>query len=689
MKKSIQNSFFAILIIASGKLTAQCNASFNVWGNPNIPATAMVYQQNFNYTDALYIWNWGDGSANDTTYYTNWNYPSIAHTYSATGSYTVCLNYSSVSGACNISSCQGFTVSSTTLPPKSVVLNSANDSTWFNVCPQLPANVSFYMNGTVMGYTPSDSINAKVYFGDGSDTTFKVSPSYYSGGSGTISAYFNHAYTTPGLYSVQYIFLDNAGTYGDTITNYNQLDLQDTCGNLHGYMYVDINGNCQFDNSDSILSNVWINVYSSTGNYYWAWTDSLGYYSIDLPVANTYTLSVPYLNYYGYTYTCGGAGLNGVTVPSSVNIGVIFPAGFDLSGDMWGWHFTPGVGARVEAWPQNYSCLPQTGTATLTLDPNTTFVNEIYGRPVTVSGNQVIWNFSGLTSMSGWWWYYGSVDRYVGLNCSSNLQIGDSVCYTLDVAPTSGDINPANNTITRCYPVKSSWDPNFKEVYPRGVGAQGYVAQNTEFTYTIHFQNTGTAPAHNIAVLDTMDVDLDMNTFQIIAASHYVQPHVIGSNLIKFEFNNIMLPDSVTSQVASQGWVTYKIKAKANQPGGTQYTNTAYIYFDFNPTVVTNSTLNTISVGVGVNEIINAISKISVAPNPVSDFTQLTLQSTETGNVTIQIIDMLGQIVGSEEKALNKGKNIFTVDTKKLVEGIYLLNVTGANSVLGSVKIIK
>ncbi len=692
-----QVTFCSILLVlfvitAGSKTQAQCNSAFNLWADANIPATASVYQNYNNHADGLYIWNWGDGSPNDTTYNSNFNYPTITHDYVATGSYTICLNYQSVIGACNTSTCWGFTVTTTTLPPKSIAFVSAGDSSWVGFCPTMPVTAGFYIQAVVMGYTPSDSIHAKVFFGDGIDTLFKMSPNY-TGGAGQVSAYFTHTYTSGGLYSVQYIVSDNAGTTADTVTKYNELDLQDSCGNLNGYVYVDVNGNCQFDSGDSILSNIWLNITSSTGATHWAWADTLGYYSVAVPLANTYTLSVPYLSYYGYTYACGGAGLSGIAIPNSVDIGVVCPAGFDLSGYMWGWRFRPGDSAWVMAWANNFSCIPQSGTVTLTLDPNTTFMSEVYGNPVSVSGNQVSWSFTNLTSMNNWWGWSGTntqYNRYLKLNCSTNLQIGDSVCYTLDVSPVSGDVDPSNNTLNKCFPVQNSWDPNFKEVYPRGVGAQGFVAQNTEFTYTIHFQNTGNAQAYNIAILDTMDTDLDMSTFQIIAASHYVEPHLVGNNGIKFQFNNIMLPDSASDPEGSQGWVTYKIKAKPGQPGGTQYTNTAYIYFDFNPAIITNTTLNTIELSVvGIAQQKIEANNLSVAPNPVSDFTQLTLSSKEHGIVTIKVIDMLGQLVSSEEKALNKGKNIFNVETSFLAKGIYLLHLETGGKALGSVKIVK
>ncbi len=52
---------------------------------------------------------------------------------------------------------------------------------------------------------------------------------------------------------------------------------------------------------------------------------------------------------------------------------------------------------------------------------------------------------------------------------------------------------------------------------------------------------------------------------------------------------------------------------KANLPAGTQIKNTANIYFDFNPAVVTNTTINNFLAPVGVKEI--NLQEFSVFPS--------------------------------------------------------------------------
>ncbi|MBL0315044.1 MAG: T9SS type A sorting domain-containing protein [Flavobacteriales bacterium] len=158
------------------------------------------------------------------------------------------------------------------------------------------------------------------------------------------------------------------------------------------------------------------------------------------------------------------------------------------------------------------------------------------------------------------------------------------------------------NEVQTCY-----YDPNMKEVSPAGSGQAGLMFNGTDLTYTIHFQNTGSAPAQTVVVEDQLSEYLDPSTMQILSWSHPVVS-TVENGLIRFEFEEIMLPDSLSDPAGSQGYVTYKISPYADLPVGTAIDNTANIYFDLNEAVVTNTTLNTIFECNGVVEGGNLVS---------------------------------------------------------------------------------
>jgi len=113
--------------------------------------------------------------------------------------------------------------------------------------------------------------------------------------------------------------------------------------------------------------------------------------------------------------------------------------------------------------------------------------------------------------------------------------------------------------------------------------------------YRVRFQNTGTAPAQEVIIRDLLDSDLDITTLHILASSHPItQVEIIPDNALIISYEGINLPDSGSNLQGSQGFVIFSIKPKSNLPEGTQITNQAGIYFDFNEVVLTNTTLNTL-----------------------------------------------------------------------------------------------
>ncbi len=140
--------------------------------------------------------------------------------------------------------------------------------------------------------------------------------------------------------------------------------------------------------------------------------------------------------------------------------------------------------------------------------------------------------------------------------------------------------------------VLCSYDPNDKLVNPLPRQGDNLSLKSEPFTYTIRFQNTGNLEAMNIQISDTLDVSLDWSTFQVIASSHQLHTELSYEGIATFFFNNIFLPDSSSNPEGSQGFVTYTINPLPELVDFTKVKNTAYIYFDGNQPIVTNTTLN-------------------------------------------------------------------------------------------------
>jgi uncharacterized repeat protein (TIGR01451 family) len=174
------------------------------------------------------------------------------------------------------------------------------------------------------------------------------------------------------------------------------------------------------------------------------------------------------------------------------------------------------------------------------------------------------------------------------------------------------------STVTIC-----SYDPNDKWVSPEGLGNQNYTPPNTELTYTINFQNTGNDTAFNVVITDSLDVNLDWNTFEVISSTHEVYAQMDANGLVTFTFQNILLPDSNVDEPGSHGTVAYQIMTDSLLPDPTEINNTAYIYFDWNPPVITNTTTNTIT-ELQFPAAAFTTGDVSFCPGNCIDFTNMT-----------------------------------------------------------------
>lgn len=141
-----------------------------------------------------------------------------------------------------------------------------------------------------------------------------------------------------------------------------------------------------------------------------------------------------------------------------------------------------------------------------------------------------------------------------------------------------------------CLEVVGSWDPNDKTGFPLGVSSQNLIGKNTALDYLIRFQNTGTDTAFQVVVRDTLSAQLVPNSIRLGAASHPYEFALENGNVLVFTFKNIRLVDSFANEPASHGFLRFKISQKPDLPDGTDITNRAGIYFDFNPPVMTNTT---------------------------------------------------------------------------------------------------
>ena len=246
-----------------------------------------------------------------------------------------------------------------------------------------------------------------------------------------------------------------------------------------------------------------------------------------------------------------------------------------------------------------------------------------------------------------------------------------TIKLTVDANTTNVDVTPTNNYDCVYAYIRNSSDPNDKAVTPALLD-EGYVLMNSKLQYKIRFQNKGTAEAWDIYIKDTLDENLDISTFNLVTSSHDVH-YTIQGRVVTFYFDNIMLPYEEADELGSNGFVVYDIYPIADLPEQSKVHNTAHIYFDFNPAVVTNTTNSTYVVTLPKEEEIG-ISDVQedgiiIAPNPVKSTTTITVA--KEGEKQITITDASGKIV----MQLSGSQTEFKVDCSSLVSGVYMCTI--------------
>lgn len=240
-----------------------------------------------------------------------------------------------------------------------------------------------------------------------------------------------------------------------------------------------------------------------------------------------------------------------------------------------------------------------------------------------------------------------------------------------------------------CLENTGSFDPNDKQGFPLGFGAEHRVRPGQELEYLIRFQNTGTDTAFMVVIRDTLSPWLDPASVRPGAASHPYTWDLSGPGVLRFSFDNILLPDSNVNEATSHGYVSFRIAQQPDVPLGAEIFNDAAIYFDFNPPVLTNSTLHT----VGYDYLVNTYTLPSAgrndlvlaSPNPASDRVQLRLANGAFNEHRITITDARGLVL--RQSRVNGAQYLFQRDG--LPAGVYFYRVEdAAGRAVGSGKLV-
>jgi uncharacterized repeat protein (TIGR01451 family) len=475
-------------------------------------------------------------------------------------------------------------------------------------------------------------------------------------------------YAIPGQYDVN--VSESNGTYNMTSVNGFTVNNAYTY-TIQGNVRYDSNGNgC--DASDASMPNQRINFTSgsTTGSMI---TDTSGNYSYyDIHVGN-YAFSPALENPSYFTISPPNASVN----VSSSNYLVtqnfcIAPNGTHNDLEVSFIPITnarPGFDAVYKVVYKNLGTNAQSGTVSLEFGDSVLDLVAAVPAATSQGTNTLNWSFTNLMP-------FETRQIYITFNVNSPAETpavnaGNLLAFIAAITGAA-DETPANNTSNLTQTVVGSIDPNDKTC------AEGHNLPINDvgkyLHYVIRFENTGSANAETVVVRDVIDTSkFDMSTLRPLTGSHSFTTKISNTNMVEFIFENINLP---FDDAHNDGYLAFKIKTKPTLTIGTNISNTANIYFDYNLPVITNTYTTTVFQPLSVDSF--EFSDV-YALSPVPTMNTLTITTKQDVIMSsVSIYNTIGQLVHTVK---DPGE---TIDVSGLKTGVYFIRITSDKGTLSS-----
>ncbi len=434
-----------------------------------------------------------------------------------------------------------------------------------------------------------------------------------------------------------------------------------------GKVYDDKNDDCTFDAGDKPIANQKIII--QPGDRV-AYTDSLGNYS-SVVEAGTYTIE--YLddsNNWMASESCANqttivvSGVGNTYCDNNVELRPECPNP-DLEVDLVSTAHRVGFQNLIAITYRNTGTEDATGVD-LTVD---------FGQYVIPLSATIPWDLEVGEDRR---WVLGdvavgeAVTIYVTDSVSTATPIDTDISITATLYGNEADCDGANNSITETAKAVGAIDPNDILVSP-----EGYIDAGTTLTYKIRFQNVGNTLVSTVRVEDQLPIEyLDMNTFVMGMVSHPYRLDVEDGHMT-WTFDNIDMPDSLTNEPASHGYIIFKVKTKEDLEDGVFIDNTAEIYFDNQDPIITNTVTNIIgrpAVPEGKN------GTVLIYPNPMdetSTFQIIPNRGTDPEEIeSIFVYDVLGHEVFNKIGVQEKYYDMTRFSSMK--PGLYIVKAISA-----------
>lgn len=469
----------------------------------------------------------------------------------------------------------------------------------------------------------------------------------------------NTVYTT-GSYIPNYLLIN--GLIHDTVLHYQRpapaLAVNLNCQLPKAQLFVDENGDCLKNTAEQGLSNTLVSVLQN-GTGFNTITDVEGRVYFNAVNGDQINITVP-------QYLPSGKSLDMNCVPGNVNTFVYnnnnpvpnfsFPYTCAASGNI-------DVGVAVShsfytnlqndtiiIYPQLSGCYYDSAVLSLTLDNAITFIAaSLPGQQQ--SGNTIRWDITDLSTLQN-----TPVKVAVSLN---NAQAG-FLCNTVKLYATVPDADSGNNEFVLCDSVYSNIPIQIKT----GITDSVYLQDHTPVIYSIHFQNPGPDTVSQVVVVDTISAAFNINSLQMLNASHYYILSIAQSHVLRFEFPNIHMAPGESGLI--QFLLTPDI---AITPGTVIYNNAAIVYGGNGAVMTGPASTSAMPPPLALEEQSSLPAHgIMAYPNPTAGQLTVVVSGKTGAHGFVGIYDITGKLLVRQ-----KAGRITGINMRIMPSGIYLL----------------
>lgn len=226
----------------------------------------------------------------------------------------------------------------------------------------------------------------------------------------------------------------------------------------------------------------------------------------------------------------------------------------------------------------------------------------------------------------------------------------------------------------------------FKSNTPIGEGKNHVIPIPNTIKYSVLFNNTTKDTIQSIVLLDTLDKNLEWNSFELINSSHSVNTF-LNHGIAHFAFQNLNLPPGKQNSPTSTLFVSYSINTKDSLKFNTFIYNRCEIRIDTNTSYFTQKVYNSS----GPDSTAGIVSprntkndRIKIYPNPSSG--KITIVS--HGNPSVGMVRVF-ETTGTEVGMFSTIGSNTVIDISENPAGVYMLlfystdgKLTGAKRVV-------